>query len=149
PIEGEITVSVVNDPLGVEPTSRLLRWHGNAALAAVLYVALLGLVMAVKLHSPELLGSSPWLSWGRIRAAHTQGVFFGWLGNAFLAFLYYGVPRLAGRPVTDVRLGWGLFGGWNGLVVLPGWTLDQAGVCQPLEWAEFPLPVDLAATLGL
>jgi len=26
---------------------------------------------------------------GRLRYNHTQGIFFGWLGNAFLAFFYY------------------------------------------------------------
>ena len=76
-------------------------------------------------------------------------MFFGWLGNAFLAFLYYAVPKLAGRTVTGVRLGWVLFGVWNFLLVLPGWVAVQAGFSQPLEWAEFPLPVDAAATLGL
>ena len=115
----------------------------------MLYVALLGLVMAIRLHAPDWLGGVPWLSWGRLRYAHTQGLFFGWLGNAFLAFLYYAVPRLANRPVTSVQLGWALFAVWNGLLVLPGWVLVQAGVSQPLEWAEFPLPVDGAATLGM
>ena len=127
----------------------LIRWHGYAALASVLYVALLGLVMAIRLHAPDWLGDVSWLSWGRLRYAHTQGLFFGWLGNAFLAFLYYSVPKLAARPVTGVRLGWALFAVWNGLLVLPGWALVQAGLSQPLEWAEFPLPVDAAATLGM
>ena len=136
-------------PLGPETISPLIRWHGYAALASVLYVALLGLVMSIKFHAPDWLGGVPWLSWGRLRYAHTQGLFFGWLGNAFLAFLYFAVPRLAGRPVTSVRLGWALFAAWTGLVVLPGWALVQAGVSQPLEWAEFPLPVDAAATLGM
>ena len=45
----------------------------------------------------------PWLSWGRLRYDHTQGILFGWLGNAFLAFLYHAVPVLTGRPVTSVR----------------------------------------------
>ena len=127
----------------------LIRWHGYAALGCVLYVALLGLVMSIRLHAPDWLGGVSWLSWGRLRYAHTQGLFFGWLGNAFLAFLYFAVPRLAGRPVTSVRLGWALFAVWNGLLVLPGWALVQSGVSQPLEWAEFPLPVDGAATLGM
>jgi cytochrome c oxidase cbb3-type subunit I/II len=139
------------DPENRETTAvaQLFRWHVYAALAAVLYVALLGLLMAIKLHHPDLLGGLSWLTWGRIRAAHTQGVFFGWLGNAFLAFLYYAVPRLAGRPVTSVVLGWTLYAAWNGLVVLPGSVLVHAGICQALEWAEFPLPVDAAATVGL
>ena len=136
-------------PSGANSTSPLIRWHGYAALASVQYVALLGLIMAIRLHAPDWLGAVPWLSWGRLRFAHTQGLFFGWLGNAFLAFLYYSVPRLAGRPVTGVRLGWALFAVWNGLLVLPGWALVQSGVSQPLEWAEFPLQVDGAATLGM
>ena len=59
----------------------LIRWHSYAAVASVLYVALLGLVMSIKFHAPDWLGGEPWLTWGRIRYAHTQGVFFGWLGN--------------------------------------------------------------------
>ena len=70
---------------------------------------------------PDWLGGVSWFSWGRLRYAHTQGLFFGWLGNAFLAFLYFAVPRLAGRPVTAVRLGWALFAIFNGLLVLPRW----------------------------
>ena len=136
-------------PPDIRTIPALIRWHGYAALGCVLYVALLGLVMSIRLHAPDWLGGVSWLSWGRLRYAHTQGLFFGWLGNAFLAFLYFAVPRLAGRPVTGVRLGWALFAVWNGLLVLPGWVLVQSGVSQTLEWAEFPLPVDGAATLGM
>ena len=93
-------------PPDIPTIPALIRWHGYAALASVLYVAVLGLVMSIKFHAPDWLGDIPWLSWGRLRYAHTQGLFFGWLGNAFLAFLYFAVPRLAGRPVTSVRLGW-------------------------------------------
>jgi len=43
--------------------------------------------------------------------------------NAFLAFFYYAVPRLANRPVLSRKLGWLLFCIWNFAVVLPGWVL--------------------------
>ena len=90
-------------------------------------MVVLGLAMSIKFHTPDWLGSVSWLSWGRIRYAHTQGLFLSaGLGNAFLAFLYFVVPRLAGRPVTSFGLGWALFAAWNGLVVLPGWALVQA-----------------------
>ena len=72
----------------------------------------------------------------------------GWLGNAFLAFLYHAVPILSGRPVTSHRLGLWLFGVWNFAVMVPGWILVLAGVSQPLEWAEFPLPVDLLVIMA-
>lgn len=126
----------------------LVRAHGLAAVAQVGYVALLGWIMAAKFHWPDWLGDIPWLTWGRLRYAHTQGVFFGWLGNAFLAFCYYAVPRLAERPVTSRRLGWILFILWNFLLVLPGWVLVQIGISQALEWGEFPLPIDVVAVIA-
>ncbi len=140
----------MSDPLPraerpVELEAGLIRAHGLAALAMVGYSALLGLVIALKFTWPDLMGDAAWLTWGRLRYAHTQGIFFGWLGNAFLVFLYYAVPRLAGRPVTGRRLGWALFVAWNFLLVLPGWALVQLGVSQPLEWGEFPIIIDVVA----
>jgi cytochrome c oxidase cbb3-type subunit I/II len=127
----------------------LVRAHVYAALLMVGYVALLGIAMAAKFHLPDWLGGSGWLTWGRLRYAHTQGVFFGWLGNAFLAFFYHAVPRLAERPVTNRALGWVLFAVWNFLLVIPGWVLVQIGISQPLEWGEFPLVIDAVAVVAL
>ena len=93
--------------------------------------------------------SFAWLTWGRLRPAHVQGILFGWLGNAFLVFLYHAVPRLAGRPVTSRALGWVLFFVWNFLFVIPGWVLIMAGRGQWIEWAEFPIITDAFAILGL
>ena len=78
----------------------------------------------------------------------TQGILFGFLGNAFLAFLYHAVPRLAKRPVLNRKLGWWLFAVWNFCVVVPGWILVFAGFGQPLEWAEFPLIVAAFVVAG-
>ncbi len=122
-------------------TSRLIRAHGIAALAGLVLSALLGLAVSLKFHAPAFLNGPAALTWGRLRYDHTQGILYAWLGNAFLAFLYYAVPRLAGRPVTSLRLGWVLFWVWNVVAVLGGWTLVLAGVSQPLEWAEFPLVI--------
>ena len=137
-------------PVSAAPATEvgLVRAHGLAALAMVLWSALLGTAVALKFHLPELMGRLPWLTWGRLRYAHTQGIFFGWLGNAFLMFLYHAVPRLAGRPVVSRRLGWLLFFVWNFLVVIPGWVLVMAGLSQPLEWAEFPIIVDVFVVLA-
>src|ERR1700739_1619587 len=119
----------------------LIRAHVFASLVTLVISALFGITVAAKFTFPEFLGGHSWLTWGRLRYNHTEGIFFGWLGNAFLAFFYYAVPRLTNRPVLSRRLGWFLFWIWNFAVVLPGWVLVGAGFGQPLEGAEFPLVV--------
>ena len=123
--------------------------HGVAAIVTLLISIGFGLLASIELLVPDLAGVSPWLSWGRLRYDHTQGIMLGWLGNAFFAFLYHGVPLLTGRSVTSVRLGHWIFGLWNFAVVGPGWTLVLAGFSQPLEWAEFPLIIDVFVVLAL
>ncbi|MBS1955044.1 MAG: cbb3-type cytochrome c oxidase subunit I [Cyanobacteria bacterium SZAS-4] len=122
--------------------SGLIKAHGLAALVTLLISAFFGLLVSIKMHHPDFAGNDSWLTWGRLRYNHTQGIFFGWLGNAFLMFLYYAVPKLSLRSVTNKQLGWCLFALWNFAVVLPGWLLVLAGFSQPLEWGEFPLIVD-------
>jgi len=129
--------------------TQLVAAHGIAALLTLLIAVAFGLIVSLQFFLPDLTGSWPPLGWGRLRYAHTQGIMLGWLGNAFLAFLYHGVPVLSGRPVTSARLGYWLFGLWNFAVMAPGWALVLGGVSQPLEWAEFPLPVDAVVVLCL
>jgi cytochrome c oxidase cbb3-type subunit I/II len=126
----------------------LIRWHGHAALITVLISAVFGILVATKFNFPNFMGGHAWETWGRLRYNHTQGIFFGWLGNAFIAFCYYVTPRLTNRPVTSRRLGWTLFWVWNFMVVLPGWVLVCMGFSQPLEWAEFPIIVDVFVILA-
>jgi cbb3-type cytochrome c oxidase subunit I len=123
--------------------------HGLAALVALLLSAVFGFLASLQFIVPDFGAGVPWLSWGRLRYAHTQGIMFGWLGNAFIAFLYHAVPVLSGRPVTSDRLGRWLFGLWNFAAVAPGWALVLAGVSQPLEWAEFPPVIDAVVVLSL
>ena len=129
--------------------SSLVFAHGIAALVTLLLSVTFGIIISIQLWAPDLGADTPWLSWGRLRYAHTQGIMFGWLANAFFAFLYHAVPRLTGRPVTSPRLGQWLFALWNVAVMFPGWVLVLSGVSQPLEWAEFPLVVDAVVVIGL
>jgi cbb3-type cytochrome oxidase subunit 1 len=128
---------------------RLIYAHGLAAIITLLISVAFGILASIKLIAPDLAGDSPWLTWGRLRYDHTQGIMLGWLANAFFAFLYHAVPLLTGRPVTSARLGQWIFGLWNFAVVAPGWILVLAGFSQPLEWAEFPLVIDAFVVLAL
>lgn len=133
----------------------LIRAHVYAALASLIIAALFGTAVAIKLVQPDFLGSQVATTWGSMRANHTQGIFFGWLGNAFLAFLYFVVPRLGNRAVMSRRLGWVVFVLWNVGVVLLGWILVSINLqgflwaIKPLEWTEFPLAVNFVTELCL
>lgn len=129
--------------------AELVRAHTIAALAALVVSAAFGIVVSLQFLFPDLTAGSLVFGWGRLRYAHTQGIMLGWLGNAFLAFLYHAVPVLTRRAVTSRALGWGLFGLWNFVAVVPGWILVLGGVSQPLEWAEFPLVIDAFIVLAL
>jgi len=127
----------------------LVQAHGLAAIATLLIAVAFGIFVSLQFFLPDLMSGFPALSWGRLRYAHTQGIMLGWLGNAFLAFLYHAVPVLTGEAVTSRRLGIWLFGIWNFAVMVPGWLLVLSGVSQPLEWAEFPPVVDAFTIIGL
>ena len=127
----------------------LVRAHSLAALITLLISVAFGILVALQFIAPDITNGSLTLGWGRLRYAHTQGIMLGWLGNAFLAFLYHAVPILTGAPVTSRRLGLWIFGLWNFAVMAPGWILVLSGVSQPLEWAEFPLVVDVFAAVAL
>ncbi len=115
----------------------------------LVFASLLGIVAACKLHAPELMAKQAWLTWGRIRPVHVQVILFGWLGNAFLSFLYHAAPTLAGRPVASRTVGWLLFFVWNVLFVAAGIVLVLMGRSQLLEWCEFPIETDVFAIFGL
>jgi cytochrome c oxidase cbb3-type subunit I/II len=122
-----------------KPAYGLIRAHTFAAFAGLVLSALFGLAVSIKFHAPGFLGGHAWDTWGRLRYDHTQGILYAWLGNAFIAFLYYAAPFLTGKSITSNRLGWITFWLWNVVAVLGGWSLVLAGSSQPLEWAEFPL----------
>jgi cytochrome c oxidase cbb3-type subunit I/II len=136
-------------PAAPEVEIGLIKAHHHAAFGALLFSVLFGVLVSVKMNHPGFIDQASALTWGRLRYNHTQGIFFGWLGNAFLMFLYYAIPRLANRPVFSRKIGWLLFFLWNFAVLIPGWALVFSGYSQPLEWAEFPLPVDFFVVLSL
>src|SRR5579863_4335500 len=102
-----------NPPASPVVETRLVYAHGLAAIVTLLISVAFGILASIKLIAPDLAGNSAWLTWGRLRYDHTQGIMLGWLANAFFAFLCHAVPLLTGRSVTSVRLGQWIFGWWK------------------------------------
>lgn len=98
------------------------------------------LVASVKLHSPALLADAPWLTYGRLQAAGTTTLFFGFVlpvaalaGLGLLARLGGGRGGLAGLPLAGTLL-------WN-LGVAAGTAAVLCGNNSGAEWLEYPAPV--------
>lgn len=144
-----------SDLVDVRTEYKLVKAHSYVAIFGLIISALFGTVVAIKFIWPGFLGSQAWATWGLLRYNHTQGILFAWLCNAFMAFFYHAVPRLAGRPIFSPRLGWFLFYFWNIGTVLTGWGLVEANLdawwlaIKPLEWTEFPPIVNVMTEIGL
>src|SRR5512144_645157 len=74
---------------------------------------LVGLLVSIKFHYPDFLGETSWLTFGRLRPVHVNGVIFGAFSTPVLGLLYYLVPRLCGRRMYKEHWGWWLLWGWN------------------------------------
>src|SRR3569832_2375501 len=71
-----------------------------SALLWLLAFAVLGLLLAVMFNFLYFLGGLSWLTFGRLRPAHVNGMVFGGYSTAALGLLYYYVPMLCARPMV-------------------------------------------------
>ncbi|MGC3976696.1 MAG: cbb3-type cytochrome c oxidase subunit I [Nitrospira sp.] len=116
-------------------------WARWAILWLTLF-PLVGVLVSVQFHNPEFLGNIPWFTFGRIRSVHLGGVLFGSFTTAFIALLYYFVPRLCGTPLYKAEWGWGLLWMWNAFLVLGSLSLHM-GFMVGVEYAEYEWPLNL------
>ena len=125
----------------------LVKWHLIAAMSALGVAMLAGVFYSLQLLQHWPLPKIAVLSPGRIRMIHTNLIAFGFLTNAFLAMLYWTVPRLTGQRVASRGLGWVIFGAWN-LIVLGTWFGLHLGEAQAIEWGETPVWIDPLVVVG-
>lgn len=103
---------------------------------------LVGLLVSIKFHMPTFLGESEWLTFGRLRPIHVNGVIFGAFSTPLLGLLYYIVPRLCGRRLVAEQLGWWALWGWN-LFLIVGSLSFMAGYNLGFEADEFEWPLNI------
>src|SRR5262249_11398759 len=107
-----------------------------------------GLIASVKLPWPEFLPSA-WLSFGRVRPAHTNVVLFGWASLVLVGLALYVASRTSRVPLWSPRLARLALWLWN-LALLGGVATLLAGVNRgPQEYREWvwPLAVILSAAV--
>src|SRR5712691_9521091 len=97
-----------------------------------------GVIMSTKFNYPEFLGNHPWLTFGRIRPIHVNGVIWGAFSTLFIGLCHYIVPRLCGVRLWNAHWSHGLLWVWNANLALAV-ILLVAGWNRGWEAGEFPL----------
>jgi cytochrome c oxidase cbb3-type subunit 1 len=136
------------DPGGVA----IFRWFTISATFWLLLTTAAGLLLSFKFPFPEL-ATSPYLSFGRLRAIHTNGTFYGWASVALTGVSLYIAARTSGVRLQLPNVAWASLVSFNLAAVLGTITLDLGinnGDQEYREWvwwvAAFFL---LALVLGL
>jgi cytochrome c oxidase cbb3-type subunit 1 len=120
-------------------------------MAWLLIFPTIGALVSLKFTDPGFLGDSAWLTFGRLRPVHTNGVVWGAFSTLFIGLCHWVVPRLTGTRLW--REGWSrpLLIAWNVNLVV-AMALLMAGWNRGWELGELPLGnvlVILAVLLAL
>jgi cytochrome c oxidase cbb3-type subunit 1 len=103
---------------------------------------LVGLLVSIKFHNPDFLGGMSWLTFGRLRPVHVNGVIFGSFSTGFFALLYYYLPKLCGVRVYREAWGWWLLWLWNAFI-LSGSISFMMGYNSGFEAGEYQWPFNI------
>ena len=120
----------------------------NFSMAVVLWGIvgmLVGLFIALQLVFPSLNVAS-FLSFGRLRALHTNAIIFAFVGNGTFAGVYYSLQRLCKTRMYSDVLSKINFWGWQLIIVSAALTLPF-GITTGKEYAELEWPIDIAIAL--
>jgi len=104
----------------------------------LLFFPTVGVIVSTKFNYPEFLGNLPWLTFGRLRPIHVNGVIWGAFSTLFIGLCHYVVPRLCGVRLWKERWGYTLLWVWN-LNLALAVVLLALGWNRGWEAGEFPL----------
>ena len=105
----------------------------------VLVADFIGLVASLQFINPQWSENISYLTFGRLRPIHVNGVLFGWLSMAQVGAAFYMIPRLCGNRLWNESLGVWTGWLWNLAIVLGVVTLlggyNQGRGNGELVWA--------------
>lgn len=116
----------------------LVRRWAYATLVWLTLFPLGGVILSIKFHHPNFLGDLSWLSFGRLRPVHVNGVIFGAFSTGFITLVYYFVPRICGVRLYKESWGYLTFWIWNAAILLGSLSL-MAGFNKGIEAGEYPV----------
>jgi cytochrome c oxidase cbb3-type subunit 1 len=143
-IRDESVVTDLDQLLDRDLIRKWLYW----GLFWVMFAPTIGVIVSTKFSYPEFLGTTSYLTWGRLRPVHVNGVIFGVFSTLFIGLCYYMVPRLTGTRIHMPQLGHYVVWLWN-LGLLVGFVSLSMGYNKGIEAGEFPLLVAIVVFICL
>jgi len=123
------------------------KWFLVSSVAYFFIVGIIALLIAAKFVWPDLMGTMSWLTYGRLRPLHVNGMLFGWLLAADMGLAYYIIPRLCGVKLWSEKLGVATAALWN-VIILAAVVVLLAGQNQGWEYAELPWYLDILVVVA-
>ncbi|EAT59948.1 cbb3-type cytochrome c oxidase subunit I [Chlorobium ferrooxidans] len=106
---------------------------------------LVGLWIAFEMFNPAL-NITPWLSFGRLRVVHTNGLGLGFALAGVFSASYYMLQRLTRSPLAFPRLAQAHLYFFNAIIALGALSLF-AGMNTTKEYAELEWPIDIGVVI--
>ena len=123
------------------------KWFLISSVTYFFIVGIIAVIIAGKFVWPDLMGTMPWLTYGRLRPLHVNGMLFGWLLAADMGLAYYVIPRLCGVKLWSEKLGLATAALWN-VIILGAVVSLLAGWNQGWEYAELPFALDVLVVVA-
>lgn len=101
----------------------------------LLFATAVGLFISFKFAYPDI-GTNEFLSYGRLRAIHTNGTFYAWASPALMGLALYIAARSSGTRLYSVPLAWVSLAAFNIAAIVGTITLDL-GMTEGQEYREW------------
>jgi len=128
--------------------NRLILYFLGTAIFWLVLGTTIGLYLGIKFVMPDIEHVN-WLSFGKLRPAHTNMVFWGWASLAMTGLAHYVIPRVSNKENFNIRQGYFSLILIN-LAVLAGTISLLAGVNNGGgEYREYIWPIMLVFAVGV
>ena len=119
----------------------------SCAVVWLVLASFAGLTSSLKLHNPDWLTNTPWLTFGRIRTLHLNVVAYGWAPMASFGIAIWMLPRLLKTKLVGGR--YAMLGAvlWNAALIA-GLVCIGNGINDGMEWLEIPWQLGLFIVAG-
>jgi cytochrome c oxidase cbb3-type subunit 1 len=128
--------------------TKLILWFLGTAVFWLLWGTSMGEYLGIKYVTPDA-DSISWLSFGRLRAVHTNSVFWAWATLGMMGLGYYVVPMVSNAPLHSLKNGWRALKAVN-IAMVVGNISVMAGINNGGgEYREFIWPIMALWAYGL